>query len=73
MKLSIPTDCKNVNILLSGGADSALLTYLVLKQYDVSVVCHVLNNDEEIFNKLLVPISEYFTNKFGERYKISRM
>ena len=73
MKVYIPKESENVNILMSGGADSALLTYLVLKYNDVPVVCHVMNNDEVIFNKLIVPISQYFKNKFGDRYQVSRI
>lgn len=73
MKVYIPDDYENINVLLSGGADSTLLTYLVLKQYNLPVICHIMNNDDEIFNRLLVPINQYFQTKFGDRYKVSRI
>lgn len=73
MRISIPDGCENINILLSGGADSSLLTYLVLQQQSVPVICHIMNNDDEIFDKLFVPINQYFHNKFGDRYKVSRI
>lgn len=73
MKLNIPANCEHINILLSGGADSTLLTYLVLKYYDVPVIGHTVNNDEIVFNKLLFPINEYFSNKFGDKYSTFRI
>lgn len=45
MKIDIPQDCTHINILFSGGADSSLLTYLLLKQYpEIPVVLHYMRN-----------------------------
>ena len=73
MNITIPDGCENVNILLSGGTDSSLLVYLLLKYHNTSVICHVINNDDEVFNTLLVPIKQYFENRFGDRCKMFRM
>ena len=70
MNISIPENCENINILVSGGVDSTLLTYLVLKQYDKPVICHFINNSDEAFKQIIEPLSDYFQDKFGERYKI---
>jgi len=45
MKIDIPEDCTHINILFSGGADSTLLTYLLLKQYpETPVILHYMKN-----------------------------
>lgn len=70
MNILIPDNCENINILVSGGVDSTLLTYLVLQQYDKPVICHFINNNEDAFKQIVEPLGNYFKAKFGERYTV---
>ena len=66
MNITIPDNTENINILLSGGADSTLLLYLLSKQTDKPIICHTLNKNSE---KIVVPIVKYLENIFGKRYR----
>lgn len=65
MNITIPDNTENINILLSGGADSTILLYLLSKQTDKPIICHSLNKKS---NQIVVPIIEYLENMFGKRY-----
>ena len=70
MNISIPENCENINILVSGGVDSTLLTYLVLQQYDKPVICHFINNSEDTLKRIFEPLDKYFKSKFEKRYTV---
>lgn len=69
MIIEIPENTENINILMSGGADSTLLTYLVSKQTTAPIILHSLKLPENIHHKVLTPIINYFNKKFGDRYQ----
>lgn len=47
MKIEIPSDCEKIHVLFSGGADSTLLLYYLLREIqrnpDIQVACYGLN------------------------------
>lgn len=68
MNISIPENAENINVLFSGGADSTLLAYLLSKQTNKPIFLHTLSPSSEVYEKVMVPITDYLKNKFGERY-----
>lgn len=47
MKIEIPSDCEKIHVLFSGGADSSLLSFLLLSQSDLPVTLHHMTNKKQ--------------------------
>jgi len=71
MKIHIPDNTQHINLLLSGGADSALLAYLISEQTDRKIYCHTLSTHQENYQHVVLPIMSYLKTIFGERYVFS--
>jgi hypothetical protein len=65
MRVTIPEDCKNINVLLSGGVDSTLLLFLLMKERRltnnfVPIKCFVMNSPTTAYKHVLNWVSLYF-------------
>ena len=48
MHIEIPENCPHINVLFSGGADSSLLAYLLLKQHsNMSITLHYMRDKKK--------------------------
>ena len=53
MKIHIPEDCTQINVLVSGGADSALLLYLLVlenRTRNLPIVCYGMGKRKNLFH-----------------------
>ena len=53
MKIHIPEDCTQINVLVSGGADSALLLYLLVlenRTRNLPIVCYGMMKRKNLFH-----------------------
>jgi len=65
VKIPIPENCATINVLISGGLDSTLLLYLIMRDSpQVPVICHTAATfrGTAIYTP---PILEYMNSKFG--------
>lgn len=67
MQISIPENTENINLLISGGADSTLLAFLLSKQTVKNINLHILNSGP-ISVHVVENIVSYLRNIFGNRY-----
>jgi 7-cyano-7-deazaguanine synthase in queuosine biosynthesis len=70
MHIHIPENIENINILMSGGADSTLLTFLLSKQTDKKIICHVLHANTQT-QQIIENIIKYLTVNFNDRYVLN--
>lgn len=85
MQIEIPSDCEKINILFSGGMDSSILLYLLLKQIetskkDITVTCYSFGESSE--RKSVQDVLTYMRDRFlttinvkkrGTKYKIREL
>lgn len=67
MRINIPSDCEKINILFSGGMDSSILLYLLLKEREltnrsVDISCYSFG--ESSTRKSISDVLEYLNNRF---------
>lgn len=68
MRIPIPEDCKNINILLSGGVDSTLLLFLLMKERQITNVqtpikCFAMKSPTTAHTNVVSWISSYFNEE----------
>ena len=73
MRIPIPEDCEKINVLLSGGADSALLLFLLMKERkltsrNIPIKCYVMDSPNEAHKDVLKWVSQYFKEDFLQYY-----
>lgn len=75
MRITIPSDCKKIHILFSGGMDSSILLYLLAKQVmedvrDIPIICHTFLGgiSKSAANKVIQFITKKFTVHISHRY-----
>jgi len=73
MLIDIPENTENINILLSGGADSTLLTYLLSKQTTKKIILHTTGSSDVVHKKIVEPIVTHLKTIFGDRYQINKI
>lgn len=74
MKIDIPEDCTHINVLFSGGADSTLLTYLLLKQYpETPVILHYMKNRLFPYQQpFMIQTHEWLNSHFQTKVPMTR-
>lgn len=73
MRIQIPTDCEKIHILFSGGMDSSILLYLLLKELNINknvlpVICYSFG--ESSARKSIHDVLEYMNTKFSINIKL---
>ena len=70
MKIEIPEGTKHINILMSGGVDSTILLYLLLKDGYENIVCHTMDKEGNVSKLVLSPIIDYLNKKFNRNIQL---
>lgn len=71
MIIDIPENAEHINILMSGGADSTLLAYLVSKQTKLPIILHTLSPPDEVYQRVIIPVFQYLQSRFNKHYHLS--
>jgi hypothetical protein len=72
MKILVPKDCSRINILFSGGADSTLLAYLLIKQNpDTSIVLHFMKHRLDFQSPFMKRCHIWLEQYFGKEIKLN--
>lgn len=78
MRVTIPENCKNINVLFSGGVDSSLLLFLLMQERletknPVPIMCYnmwVGYQGNVSFGKAYIKVSEWISNYFNENIPV---
>lgn len=73
MRLEIPSDCERINVLFSGGADSSLLAYLLIKQNpDIPVVLHFMKHRLDFQSPHMTNCHNWLEGYFNKKILLNR-
>lgn len=73
MKIEVPSDCQRINILFSGGADSALLSYLLIKQNpDVPIILHFMKHKLDFQSPYMNQCHQWLERHFNKKITLNR-
>jgi len=70
MIITIPEQAEHINVLISGGADSTLLAYLVATQSNKPIVLHTLSPAKHVYQNVIVPILNYLDQRFERKFQV---
>jgi|APGre2960657404_1045060.scaffolds.fasta_scaffold18863_3 hypothetical protein len=72
MNIEIPQDCTHINVLFSGGADSTLLSYLLLKQHpETSLTLHFMKHRLDFQSPFMYDCHTWLENHFNKKIHLN--
>jgi 7-cyano-7-deazaguanine synthase in queuosine biosynthesis len=72
MQVEIPTDCQRINVLFSGGADSSLLAYLLIKQNpDTPIVLHFMKHRLDFQSPYMINCHAWLEQHFNKKIQLN--
>lgn len=72
MKITVPDECSHINILFSGGADSALLAYLLIKQNpNMPITLHNMKHRVDFQSSYVKKCHEWLEQRFDKKITLN--